>query len=63
MEPTEDPLNYKWGVFYFNKNDVRLVVPKRTKAFGWTFNFARWQSYAFIAALAVIMIVSILFSK
>ena len=63
MEPTEDPLNYKWGVFYFNKNDIRIVVPKRAKVLGWTFNFAKWQSYAFMVVLVTIMLLSVLLSN
>lgn len=36
----EEPENWKWGVFYFNKKDFRLIVPKRNPIMGWTFNFA-----------------------
>ncbi|WP_368045647.1 DUF5808 domain-containing protein [Mucilaginibacter sp. BT774] len=63
MEPTEDPLNYKFGVFYVNRNDIRTVVPKRTKAFGWTLNFAKWKSYAFVALIIGSVVLSILLSK
>ncbi|MFB0499190.1 putative membrane protein [Mucilaginibacter sp. OAE612] len=31
MEPTEDSNNYKYGVFYYNKDDSRIIVPKRIK--------------------------------
>lgn len=36
----EDPENWKWGIFYFNKKDFRYVVPKKNQMLGWTFNFA-----------------------
>jgi uncharacterized membrane protein len=54
IDPIDDPLNYKWGVFYFNKYDVRTIVPKRSRVMGWTFNFARWPVYVFIS-LAIII--------
>jgi len=48
MEPTENIANYKMGIFYFNKTDNRVVVPKKDKMLGWTFNFAHFRSYLFI---------------
>jgi len=30
----EDPLNWKWGIIYFNKADSRVIVPKRHKMLG-----------------------------
>jgi uncharacterized membrane protein len=51
MEPVDDPLNYRWGIFYFNKNDSRIIVPKRARSFGWTLNFARGISYVIILAI------------
>lgn len=62
MEPIDDPLNYKLGIFYFNKADIRTVVPKRTRAFGWTFNFAHWGSYVFMAVIVGIIVGWIIFS-
>jgi len=32
-----DPGNYKWGIFYYNPDDLRAVVPKRNKWMGFTF--------------------------
>lgn len=40
-----DPTNYKWGIFYFNRDDHRIMVPKRSKSMGWTMNFANIYSY------------------
>ena len=36
----DDPKYWKLGIFYFNKEDKRLVISKRLKLFGWTLNFA-----------------------
>ncbi|WP_316845071.1 DUF5808 domain-containing protein [Pedobacter psychrodurus] len=46
-----NPENWKWGTFYFNKKDSRLIVPKRVKLLGWTFNFAHPISYIVIALI------------
>ena len=40
-----DPMNYKWGIFYFNRKDGRIVVPKRFRIMGWTLNFGNIYSY------------------
>lgn len=40
-----DPTNYKWGIFYFNREDHRIMLPKRSKSMGWTMNFANIYSY------------------
>jgi uncharacterized membrane protein len=63
MDPIDDPLNYKWGVFYFNKTDIRTVVPKRSRSLGWTLNFAKWGSYAFVTAIISAVVLSILLSN
>jgi uncharacterized membrane protein len=60
MDPIDDPLNYKWGVFYYNKNDIRTVVPKRSRVLGWTFNFAQPGSYGFIVVLIAAVLLSTL---
>jgi hypothetical protein len=36
-----DPANWKWGIFYFCRQDPRIIVPKRIRGLGWTINFAR----------------------
>jgi uncharacterized membrane protein len=48
IEPSENPAFYKWGIFYYNPKDDRILVPKRVKAMGWTFNFAKPEVYCFI---------------
>lgn len=52
----EDPTNYKWGVFYFNPKDARIVVPKRHKMMGWTFNFAHRNYFLILLGIIVLSI-------
>lgn len=52
-----NPDNYLWGIFYFNKKDYRYVLPKRNKMMGWTFNFAHPVTYIFLLAFILIIIV------
>jgi uncharacterized membrane protein len=40
-----DPDNYKWGIFYFNPQDPRAILPKRNPYWGLTVNFANPYSY------------------
>ncbi|QEM13154.1 MULTISPECIES: DUF5808 domain-containing protein [Mucilaginibacter] len=58
MEPTEDLSNYKYGVFYYNKDDNRIIVPKRIKYLGWTLNFARPVSYLIMGILLALVVVA-----
>ncbi len=54
----DDPEHYKWGIFYFNPDDLRAVVPKRNRWMGWTLNFAQplaWVIILAIVAFAVVM--------
>jgi uncharacterized membrane protein len=43
--------NYKWGVFYYNPDDSRVIVPKRYRSMGWTFNFAHPVSYLILVGI------------
>ncbi|CAA0195070.1 conserved hypothetical protein [Tenacibaculum maritimum] len=54
------PNNWKYGIFYFNKDDKRLFPQKRNKYFGWTVNFANSTS---IIVLVVLVIAIITISK
>ena len=56
----KDPNNWKWGIFYFNKDDKRIFPPKRNKYLGWTVNFANPIS---IIALVVLTVAIILISR
>jgi uncharacterized membrane protein len=62
MDPVDNIENFKLGVFYFNKADSRIVVPKRTRSFGWTMNFAHRGSYAFMVAIIGSIVLVIVFS-
>jgi uncharacterized membrane protein len=46
-----DPEKYKWGIFYYNPEDTRILVPKRAKWMGWTLNFANLWSYVILAGI------------
>jgi len=45
----KNPENYKWGIFYYNPDDSRIIVPKRSQWMGWTLNFANLWSYVILA--------------
>ena len=51
----ENPDNWN-GIFYVNKNDKRIFLPKRNPKFGYTINFGNIYSYIFIAAVVLFMI-------
>ncbi|THU38349.1 hypothetical protein FAM09_16875 [Niastella caeni] len=50
-DPIDDIKNYIWNVFYFNRNDPRIIVPKRARFLGWTVNFARRECYWLLLVL------------
>lgn len=52
----EDPANYKWGIFYYNRNDRRIIIPKRLKMMGWTLNFANLYTYIILFLIVAIAI-------
>jgi len=53
----DDPMNYKWGIFYFNRKDSRILVPKRIRGMGWTLNFGNIYTYVLI----ILMITTIIY--
>lgn len=54
----KDPANWKWGIFYYNKNDKRIFPPKRIAAFGWTVNFANpYSIFVMITMITFILVV------
>lgn len=59
---SKDPRNWK-GMFYYNKKDPRLMVPKLYPTMGWTFNFASPYAYITLGAIIVIIAVSAFFFK
>lgn len=52
----QDPNNWKWKVFYYNKKDKRIFPPKRFKALGWTVNFANPISYIVLLLMIALVI-------
>ena len=44
----KDRNNWKYGMFYYNPEDERLLPPKRL---GWTTNFANSKSVALLIAI------------
>jgi uncharacterized membrane protein len=55
MDPVQNQWNYKFGLFYFNHNDPRILVPKRLRFLGYSFNFARVETYLVILIIALIL--------
>ncbi len=54
-----NPNNWRMGIFYHNKMDKRIIVPKHNPALGWTLNFAHPLSYV-VLILFLAMIVALL---
>lgn len=52
---SRDPSNWK-GVFYFNRRDPRLIVPKLDPMRGWTVNFASPYAYLAISMLVLVIL-------
>jgi uncharacterized membrane protein len=55
-----DPNNWIWGIFYYNKEDKRLLPPKRIPVMGWTVNFANRNSvllFIFMILLIILFVV------
>jgi len=46
-----NPQNWKYGLFYYNKSDRRFIVPKLNQMMGWTFNFAHRGSWIVFATI------------
>ncbi len=59
----KNPEHYKWGIFYFNPDDNRIIVPKRAQWMGWTMNFANLWSYVILGAFIIIAILIGYYSK
>ena len=61
---SKDPNNWVWGIFYYNKEDQRLMPPKRIAWMGWTINFANYKSVLFmIGIFFFVFIVSMIQKK
>jgi len=53
----KDPKNWK-GIFYVNRKDSRVLVPKITPMTGWTLNFGNKYTYISIIAIILILVAS-----
>lgn len=52
----KDPNNWKFGQFYFNKEDKRIFPPKKLSWMGWTVNFANSKSViVFLLTIALVI--------
>jgi uncharacterized membrane protein len=47
------------GVFYVNKNDPRVIVPKRNPGLGMTLNFGNPVTY--LVLLSIVLIIAYFF--
>lgn len=47
----KDSTYWIWGLFYFNKEDKRLFVPKKIEWMGMTLNFANKKWIVFMVLL------------
>jgi uncharacterized membrane protein len=59
----QDPNNWIWGIFYYNKEDKRLMPPKSIPFMGWTVNFANRNSvllFVFMMLLVILFMVFII---
>jgi len=50
----KDPDNWR-GIFYLNKNDSRIIVPKINPQMGWTLNFGNLFTYIIIAGIILLI--------
>ncbi|HRI61286.1 MAG TPA: DUF5808 domain-containing protein [Saprospiraceae bacterium] len=55
----DDPSNWRWGIFYYNKKDKRIFPPKRIQSLGWTVNFANPYSYLGFLVLFILILLII----
>ena len=59
--PGYNPNHWRLGVFYFNRQDRRLFVPKR-RGFGRTLNFAHVGAWLIVGVI-VLLLLSRLFTR
>jgi len=52
---SKNPDNWK-GIFYVNRKDPRLIIPKINPSLGWTLNFG--HVYAYLGLIAIIVIIA-----
>lgn len=52
----KDPANWRFGVFYYNREDPRLLPPKRVKLMGWTINWANHRSIQLMLGIMIVLL-------
>lgn len=52
--------HWRFWLFYVNADDPRILVPKRHRYMGYTFNFAHKESYLLTAGLLGIAAAAVL---
>jgi uncharacterized membrane protein len=57
-----DPQHWKWGIFYYNPHDPKLIV-KRHIGWGYTLNFAHRATWIFLIIMAAIAIAVMLVKR
>lgn len=53
-----NPDNYKWGIFYFNKKDNRVIVTNQDSIRGFTINFANPYTYLLFLGIAAAILLA-----
>ena len=53
----QDPDNYKWGIFYFNKRDSRIILSKKNPYTGFTINLANPFTYLILLGFIAVILV------
>lgn len=56
METNNDS-HWKYGIFYYNKDDKRIFCPKRLPFTGWTINFANPYSILIVGGIVVLILI------
>ena len=59
MDESNEKENWYLGIFYYNRINKSIFVPKRI-GIGWTLNFARWQSILVLTLLLMLIAFTIL---
>ncbi len=59
---TDNPRNWK-GPFYFNRKDIRILVPKSNPSMGWTLNFASPFTYISLVIIIAIVVFTVIYKK
>ncbi len=54
MELNDNDDHWKFGIFYYNKNDKRIFRPKRIPMMGWTLNFANPYAVIIISVMVIL---------